>query len=80
MASYCHYTYTRVRLLIIDDQIMAIMHRMWRGIEVSDDTLGLDAIARIGPRGNFLTDPHTLKYLRSDEHFIPSFFTKRSYA
>jgi len=64
--------------LVIDDEIMAVMHRMWQGIEVNHDTLGLDAIARIGPLGNFLTDPHTLKYLRSEEHFRPTIFDRDS--
>ncbi len=64
--------------LVIDDEIMATMHRMRRGIEVNDDTLGLDATVRIGPRGNFLMDPHTLKYLRSEEHFRPSIFDRNS--
>jgi trimethylamine--corrinoid protein Co-methyltransferase len=64
--------------LVIDDEIMAVLHRMQRRIEVNEETLGLDAIARIGPRGNFLVDPHTLKYLRSKEHFRPTIFDRNS--
>jgi trimethylamine:corrinoid methyltransferase-like protein len=58
--------------LVIDDEIMAVMHRMWRGI------VALDAISRIGPQGNFLVDLHTLEHLRSDEHFRPTIFDRNS--
>jgi trimethylamine--corrinoid protein Co-methyltransferase len=34
------------------------------GIEVNDDTLALDTIRRVGPRGNFLMESHTLHHLR----------------
>jgi trimethylamine--corrinoid protein Co-methyltransferase len=34
------------------------------GIEVNDDTLALDTIRRVGPRGDFLMEDHTLQHLR----------------
>jgi trimethylamine--corrinoid protein Co-methyltransferase len=34
------------------------------GIEVNDDTLALDVIRRVGPRGNYLLEDHTLRHLR----------------
>ena len=40
-----------------------------RGVDLSDEKLALDSIAAAGPGGNFLTDPLTLKLLRSDEFF-----------
>jgi trimethylamine:corrinoid methyltransferase-like protein len=36
---------------------------------VTDERLALDSIAAAGPGGNFLTDPLTLRLLRSDEFF-----------
>lgn len=60
--------------LVLDDEIMAITRRISRGIEINDDTLALEAIARVGPRGTFLADEHTLRYLRTDEHFRPTIF------
>ncbi len=53
--------------LVIDDEIVAVARRLARGIVVSDDTLATEAIDRVGPRGNFLMDEHTMKYLRSGE-------------
>ena len=40
-----------------------------RGIDMSDYKLALDSIARVGPGGNFLTDPLTVDLLRSNESF-----------
>ena len=39
-----------------------------RGIDKSDYKLTLDSIARVGPGGNFLTDPLTVD-LQSNESF-----------
>lgn len=64
--------------LVMDDEIMGVSRRMLRGIEVNDDTLGLEVISRVGPRGTFLTDEHTLKYLRTDEFFRPTIFDRDS--
>ena len=53
--------------LVIDDELMTIARRWGRGIEVNENTLALDAIDRVGPRGSFLDDDHTLDNLRTGE-------------
>jgi trimethylamine--corrinoid protein Co-methyltransferase len=63
------YTYDPA-LLVLDNDLIAAVRRLMRGIEVSDETLGMDAIQRVGPGGNYLTDEHTLKYFRR-EYFVP---------
>lgn len=40
---------------------------MRRGIEVTRETIGADVIRRVGSRGSFLMEDHTLDYLRSGE-------------
>ncbi len=55
---------------VIDDEILGMVMRAVRGVEVSDEALGLDAIAQVGPGGHFLTNPHTLEHMRS-ELFTP---------
>jgi len=52
--------------LVIDDEIIGMTLRTVRGFEVNDDTLGVEALARIGLGGNFLTDKHTLKYHKAE--------------
>jgi trimethylamine--corrinoid protein Co-methyltransferase len=53
--------------LVIDDEIMGIARRLSQGIKVNEDTLAVDAIDRVGPRGHFLSDLHTLQHLRTGE-------------
>ena len=54
-------------MLVIDDEIMAIARRWARGFEVNDDTLAVDVLAQVGPRGDFMSDDHTLDHLYSGE-------------
>ena len=61
--------------LVIDDEIMGMTKRILRGFEINDDTLGLDALARVGPGGNFLSDEHTLKYFKG-EYYRPHTFNR----
>ena len=58
--------------LVIDDEIVGWVRRYLEGIEVTDQTIAIDVINRVGPKGNFLCDDHTLKYLRSKEHWEAS--------
>ena len=53
--------------LVIDNEIMDIARRWVRGLVVDENTLALEAINRVGARGHFLSDVHTLKNLRSGE-------------
>lgn len=48
-----------------------------RGIEVDDETLAVDLISKVGPKGNFLTQSHTLKHFKK-EHWIPDLLDRRS--
>jgi trimethylamine--corrinoid protein Co-methyltransferase len=56
---------------VIDNEILGMAMRAVQGIEVSDETLALDAIDRVGPGGHYLMDEHTLRYMRT-EHYYPS--------
>lgn len=56
--------------LVIDDDILGMIFRAVRGIDVTVDTLGVDTISQVGPGGSFLTDPHTLAFMRK-ENFLP---------
>jgi trimethylamine---corrinoid protein Co-methyltransferase len=63
--------------MLMDCEIFEIVRRVINGIEVSAETLALEAIAAVGPGGNFLTQKHTLKHMR--EIFIPNFLDRRPY-
>jgi trimethylamine--corrinoid protein Co-methyltransferase len=57
--------------LVIDSEINKTVVRALQGFEVDEGRLAKEAIARVGPGGNFVQDPHTIKYLRG-ERYKPS--------
>lgn len=63
--------------LVIDNEMLGMMLRVLRGIEINERTLAEDIIRRVGPGGNFLADPHTKEHFRM-EHFIPEIFDRKT--
>jgi len=64
--------------LIIDNEIVGTIKRVIEGIEVTDETLALEVIKKVGPGGLYLAEDHTLKYLKK-EHYMPKIDDRRSY-
>ena len=64
--------------LVTDHEICGIIHRILQGIEVSDASLGIDVIEKVGPGGHFLNQPHTLSNFQK-EHFIPKLCDRDSH-
>jgi trimethylamine---corrinoid protein Co-methyltransferase len=58
-------TYSPVQL-VLDAECVRATRRMLAGFEVNDQTLGLEAIRRVGPEGNFIADPHTATHFRDE--------------
>jgi trimethylamine--corrinoid protein Co-methyltransferase len=56
--------------LVIDDEIIGGLYRVLEGVDVSQATLALDVIDRVGPGGHFLGQRHTMQFLER-EQFIP---------
>ncbi|GAH28474.1 unnamed protein product, partial [marine sediment metagenome] len=65
--------------LVLDNEMAGIVYRLVEGIEISPQTIALGVIKRVGPKGNFLEEPHTLKYLRSSEHWEPKLSSRCVY-
>ena len=57
--------------LVIDDTICGMALRLVRGIDVNDQTLGVDLIRKVGAGGHYLAQRHTMEWL-SKEIFNPS--------
>ncbi len=53
--------------LVIDDELLVSARQWVRGIPVTEETLGFDALARVGPKGTFLDDDHTIAHLRTGD-------------
>jgi trimethylamine--corrinoid protein Co-methyltransferase len=64
--------------MMMDCEIFSIIHKMMQGIVVDDETLALEAIAKVGPGGSFLTQKHTRQHMR--DIFLPQFLDRRPYA
>lgn len=64
--------------MVFNNESLKAIKRVLRGIEISDETLALDVIHSIGPGGEYLSHPHTLKHFRS-EFFIPKLFDRTDF-
>jgi len=55
---------------VIDNDIAGMVSRILEGIFVSDETLAVDIISKVGPGGHYLAEEHT-RLLFPSEHFVP---------
>ena len=51
--------------VVITDEVISLNRRTLEGIEVNEETLGLDTIAQVGQGGDFLGAKHTKRHVRS---------------
>jgi trimethylamine--corrinoid protein Co-methyltransferase len=65
-------------LLMLDDEICGAALRLARGIEVTDESLALDLIKKVGYSGNYITARETSKSFRK-ELFIPTMLSREPY-
>jgi len=49
--------------LLMEAEICGIVQRVAAGIEVSDETLALDVIRKVGPNGTYLAEKHTRAHM-----------------
>ena len=52
--------------MVIDNEIIGMVKRIMRGIEINTDTLATDIIDKVGPGGNYLGEKHTRKHYQSE--------------
>jgi trimethylamine--corrinoid protein Co-methyltransferase len=52
--------------LVMNDEIIAMARRILRGVEISDETLMLDLIDRVGPGGEFVSTKETARRCRTE--------------
>ena len=68
-----------LELLVIDDELADIVKRLCEGVEVNEDTIGLDVIKKVATStkkgSNYLSEKHTRKYMKK-ELFIPKFIDR----
>ena len=57
--------------MVIDNDIIMMVKRVLRGIDIDAEHLAGEVIARVGPGGNYLMDDHTLRHIRTEFSFPP---------
>ncbi len=62
---------------MVDDEIIGMLRAAMTTIDVSGETIALDALKRVGSQGSFLTQPHTRRHSRDWAH--GSCFNRLSY-
>ena len=50
--------------IVLADEIIGMVRHIEKGIEVSEETLALDVIDGIGPKGIFIAEAHTVEHFR----------------
>jgi trimethylamine--corrinoid protein Co-methyltransferase len=63
---------------VIDNELLGMIERILRGIDVSDATLGMDAISHVGPGGNYVMADHTVAHM-FEEFFYPQLAVRDQY-
>jgi trimethylamine---corrinoid protein Co-methyltransferase len=52
--------------LVIVNEIIGMVKRMVRGFEITEKTLALDVIQKVGPAGHFMEEAHTMENYKRD--------------
>jgi trimethylamine--corrinoid protein Co-methyltransferase len=65
--------------LVVDNEILGMCQRVLRGIEVDDDTLATQLMIEKGPGSDYVTERHSVQYIRS-EFFVPKLAVRKKRA
>ncbi len=65
-------------LLVMDDELAGMALRIKRGIDVSETSMAMDVIRKVGFSGNYIAEEHTMHNYRK-EHFLPKFLVRQPY-
>jgi len=69
-----HATTISPELIVFVNEIIDMVNVSMGGIEINDETLPLDLIERVGPRGTYISEKHTLKHFR--RFWAPTIFDR----
>jgi trimethylamine--corrinoid protein Co-methyltransferase len=69
--------YGSQEMVVICDEIVHMIKRILAGISVTDETLAVDLIRKVGQGGDYLQQDHTFKFFRK-ELFYPKLFRRQT--
>jgi trimethylamine--corrinoid protein Co-methyltransferase len=64
--------------IVMCDEIVGMVKRFVRSVDIDDEMLGVEVIRDVGPGGNFMMHDHTLKHFR-DQIWEPSILNHKNY-
>ena len=67
-----------LHLLVMVDEIIGMVKRIMRGIQVDQEAILLELIEQIGPGGNFITEPQSVSLCRK-ETWVPQLMDRNAY-
>ena len=62
-------------LVVLSDEIIEMLKHYTQGVNVDTETLTMDVIEKVGPGGQYLNEPHTMRNFR--KIFYPSLFSRK---
>ena len=66
---------TSPEMIVFTAEMISMMRRFMEGVSLDAESLALEAVQKVGPGGDFLTQKHTLNHFR--EHWQPTLFTRK---
>ncbi len=66
---------TSPEMIVFTDEIIAMTRHFMAGVKLDAEALAIEAIHRVGPGGNYLTDEHTIAHFR--ELWQPELFNRQ---
>jgi len=69
-----HGTMLSQEFMVFCNELIDMVNVAMGGIEINDETLPLDLIERVGPRGTYISEKHTLKHFR--KFWAPTVFDR----
>lgn len=65
--------------LILTDELVSMVARIMRGIQVNSETIMLDLLEKVGSDGNFISEPRSAAICRT-EAWVPSILDRNAYS
>ena len=66
-----------MEMTVMNDETVGLVKRFMGGVEVSDESLAVDVIDKVGPGGHFLGEDHTYHHFK--ENWFPKLLDRSNY-
>jgi trimethylamine--corrinoid protein Co-methyltransferase len=61
-------------MIVAMDEVAGLVKRFMEGVEISEETMALDVIDKVGPGGHFVAEDHTFRHFR--KNWVPRLFDR----